>query len=126
MDTEAFCDVLRSEVLESAAAATAKTLEDPPGREPDSSLVRLSAWFTQLQDRDRVMVRAVAWEAARHAVFGYCCVLDGVRAIEAGPDRGRLRLTYIDSGGGETVLAQRDGRSNLHEYFGGVSNPLVP
>ncbi|MFL5252281.1 MAG: hypothetical protein ACJ8AI_05215 [Rhodopila sp.] len=51
---------------------------------------------------------------ATNATFGFLCVLDGVRAIEDGPEKGTLKLIY--SGAADTVLAGSGG-STLHELL---------
>jgi len=35
-------------------------------------------------------------DAAERAVFGFLCVLDGVRAIETGSEKGSLEIYYVN------------------------------
>ncbi len=37
-------------------------------------------------------------DVAEGVIFGVLCVLDGVRAIESGPDKGELELYYVKDG----------------------------
>jgi len=42
-------------------------------------------------------VALVARDAAESALFGVFCILDGLRVIEDGPEKGNLELHFIKS-----------------------------
>src|SRR6185295_6957907 len=87
---------------DSSVDGTAKNLLRPPGRRPHPDLPRLSTWFKQLSADDQIAVLDVAREAAESAIFGVFCILDGVRAIEGGTDKGGFEIHYVK--GDERVL----------------------
>jgi len=90
LDRQRFVDALRIAVQDQAATGTINLLLSRPlGRKPAEELVALSAWFTGLALQDRQNVERVIEMAAADATFGILCVLDGVRAIEAGRTKGR-------------------------------------
>jgi len=94
MTPEQFIDALKNVVLEASVEATVANLERPPGRRPKQELLEASALYHRLSDGDRALLESVARMAAHHAVFGLLAVIDGVRAVEDGPDKGRFRLTF--------------------------------
>ena len=54
-------------------------------------------------------------DVAEDVVFGVLCVLDGVRAIENGPDKGELELYYVK--GESRVLLNDMKQCELHDIF---------
>ena len=75
----------------------------------------MSAWFNELATRDRQNVERVVEMAARPAVFGFLCVLDGVRTIENGPVKGQLDLRYRR--GDELISLNDDHGEELHDLL---------
>lgn len=114
MDSQTFVDVLRIAVREPAISQTIGYIAAPPGRSVPSDVQAMSSWFNSLEPHDRALLSAIVERAVDAAVFGVLCVIDGVRAIENGPERGILRLTYISES--ETVLNPSSGPL-LHELY---------
>jgi len=114
VNRQRFVDVIRI-VRDSTAMATISNLSSPPGRKPSGNLVAMSEWFNGLAFSDRQQVERVIEMAARDAVFGILCVLDGVRVIEDTPDKGVLDLRYR-RGDLEISLNDETGPM-LHELF---------
>ena len=94
MDKESFVNAIQLAVEDGAVTATIQRLSNPPGRKPDEHLLVLSKWFNQLPPSDRQHVEQVIEMTAHGTLFGLLCVLDGVRAIEDGPEKGTLELLY--------------------------------
>lgn len=94
MNQEQFVEAIRMVVMESASVGVLQQLRRPSGRRPAEELGRLSAWFNALPDSDKDAVAGVARLVSHSAVFGLFCVLDGVRTIEDGPEKGSLTLVY--------------------------------
>lgn len=66
-------------------------------------------------------------EAAELAVFSFLCVLDGVSAIENGPEKGELRLLYTS--GTESTLLNDSNEELMHDFYNGLcqsTNPIPP
>jgi hypothetical protein len=115
MKPEEFVDVIRAEVRDAAASDVIRQLQQPSGRRPAEELRLLSEWFNSLTDADKKAVAGVARMASHHAVFGMLCVLDGVRAIEDGADKGSLQLTYTKNG--QTELLSPSDSDLLHDML---------
>lgn len=114
-----FVDVIKSEVRDAAAADTLSQVRSPSGRRPPEHLRRLSVWFNQLSEADQQCVADMVAMSAHNAVFGFLCVLDGVRAIEDGEQHGELQLTY--SRPGEVTVALNTATGDpLHDMLNAV------
>jgi hypothetical protein len=94
MTVEEFVEGVRVAVHEAAVSGTESSLQDPPGRRPSPKDVELSRWYRGLSVEDCARVNSVIRHSVHSAVFGFLCVLDGVRAIEA-ESKGRLELVYV-------------------------------
>lgn len=93
-----FIHVLKSEVRDAAASDTISQIRTQSGRRPPEVIRKLSAWFNQLWEADQQAVAEVASMSAQRAVFGFLCVLDGVRVIEDGEHCGEFELNYVQQG----------------------------
>lgn len=92
----------------------------PVGRGQRQMKQARADWIATLDDPSRAMLRDLVDEAVHAGVFGVLCVLDGVRAIEDGPERGGLTLTHHDADGRVTQLNAEAGEM-LHDLFNGFS-----
>lgn len=120
MTAEEFVKVLKIQTSDAAIKGTISTLQHPPGRKPHERLVRLSNWYSQLNDSDRQMLRAAIKEAAESATFGFFCVLDGVRVIESTPDKGELELYFVKDM--ERTLINDPKAEELHNLYNSLCN----
>lgn len=114
MNDEEFVDAIRHSVLEAAVDSMEKLLDRPPGRSPSKDLVEMSAWYNSLNSADKEVMIKIITESVRGAVFGFLCVLDGVRSIESN-DKGILKLYYERRG--EKILLNDQDRFNLHDLL---------
>lgn len=115
MTPEQFVVALRKVVLARAVDGTIASLEHPPGRCPEHALIESSAWYHNMSDNDRSVLRHVLTMTAHQSVFGVLAVLDGVRAVEDDPEKGIFRLIF-QKGSKEMVLNPPDGLA-LHELL---------
>jgi hypothetical protein len=119
-----FVKALKTQTSDAAFFGTKQNLEQPPGRKPREKDVRLSAWYTSLSDSDRESVDAVLLEAAELAVFSFLCIIDGVSAVENGPDKGELRLQCVSNG--ELFRLNAPADEPLHDAFNALCRELTP
>ena len=112
MNNSEFITVIEDVVSTSAIEDTIDNLESPPGRKPDENLVKQSAWFNSLSDSDKNMVKSIISDAVNESVFGFLCVLDGVRSIS--DDSNKLKLTH-----GDTLLNDIENQC-LHDLYKNV------
>jgi len=109
-----FIAVIGDVVSASAIEDTIDNLKSPPGRKPDENLVKQSAWFNSLSDSDKDMVKSIISDAVNESVFGFLCVLDGVRSISDSGDSNKLKLTH-----GDTLLNDIENQY-LHDLYKNV------
>jgi hypothetical protein len=119
-----FIKALKSQTSDAAVFGTKANLEKPPGKKPREQDVKLSQWYGNLPDSDRASVDAAMREAAELAVFSFLCVLDGVSAIEDGPEKGELALHYIKRG--ENLRLNDPADESLHDAYNGLCKDFLP
>ena len=118
MDSEEFIRALKIARSDSEGAGTIEALRRPPGRRPSAKLARLSKWFLQLSGENQQMLLELLNDFAENTIFGFLCVLDGVRAIENGPDQGALELYYVKRN--VRVRLNDPSKEELHNLFQGM------
>ncbi len=74
----------------------------------------MSIWYNQLNENDKKVVGQIIKESVEAAVFGFFCVLDGVRAIES-ENKGELKLFYENKD--VQVLLNDPDEEFLHDLF---------
>lgn len=114
MDSRQFINALRVVVRDGAVSEEFSVLKKPPGRRPPENLKEISAWYNTLDDEQKRILSVVLCDVVDRAVFGFLCVLDGVRAIENDADKGRLELRYVKNG---SVLLNSPEGEMLHELW---------
>ena len=115
MTADEFAKRINESVSESAIGGTIVNLTDPPGQKPDPELVMLSNWYAALSENDKAAVNSVIRMAAGSAVFGFCCVLDGVRFLEPGSEAGEFELYYVKSE--QRIRINDPKQEELHNLF---------
>lgn len=115
MKTEEFVEIIRSAVGDSAVQDTIATLEHPPGRRPAFDLVQNSNWYLGLDDEGKDRVQAIVRDSVESAIFGFFCVLDGVRAIEDTEDKGSFELQFVKND--IVYLLSPNKKAFLYELF---------
>ena len=116
MNTESFVDILKEVVRNSSVKSVETTLEYVPGRSPDRRLVELSTWYHSLAERDKYFLRQVVAESVDSALFGFLCVLDGVRAVEPDGNSGDFEVRYHRNGD-SIVLSPNEEAGYLHDLY---------
>jgi hypothetical protein len=120
MDQTTFVEIIREVVIEGAISSVEELITNPPGRPPQKEVLNLSNWFKALSVDDKKMVRNIIEHSANSAVFGFLCVLDGVRAIEDSEDKGKL-LLYFEKKEVRVLLNDFD-KEFLHDIYNAVEN----
>jgi hypothetical protein len=118
MNADEFVAVVKMQASDSAVEGTIKTLKQPAGRKPAEKLVQLSEWYNQLAPRDQAMLGEALREAAEAAIFGFFCILDGVRPAEDDANKGVLELHFLKSG--ERTRLNEPDQEELHNIFNGL------
>jgi len=115
MDQNEFVEAIKIAVIESSKKSVESVLLNPPGRQPNIQSLQLSNWFNSLTDHDKEMLQRVIRESVETTVFGFFCVLDGIRAIEDGREKGSLLLYYEKHG--ERFLLNNPKDDFLHDLL---------
>src|SRR5262245_2927572 len=92
-----FVRVVIKHVLDVAVRSTNKVLTAPPGRRPTPEELSLARWHAGLGESDKDFLNTAIRETADAAVFGFLCLLDGVRSVGDGKP-GNFQLTYVVDG----------------------------
>lgn len=115
MQAQQFIDAIKLAVVDGSIQSIKSNLSQPPGRKPEQKLVEMSEWFNQLGDDEKNMVLKIVRESVETTVFGFLCVLDGVRPIEDEEAKGVLEL-YFKKDGDQQLLNNPD-QEYLHDLF---------
>lgn len=115
MSPKYFVEILRKVVQEQAVNDMVENLQEPPGRNPPKELLEFSSFYKQLPEEQKKILGRILQETAEMTFFGMLCVLDGVRAIESGQDKGSLELWYRK--GEETMLLNDPDEDSLHDLI---------
>jgi hypothetical protein len=112
---EEFVNVVKLQTSDTAVQGTLKAMKQPPGRSPSAQLLTLSRWYNQLPEAHQHMLEAALQQAAESAIFGFFCILDGVRSIENATDKGALELYFVK--GSQRTLLNDQRAEELHNLF---------
>jgi hypothetical protein len=114
VNSEQFVDRIRIVVRDGAVSEALGVLNSPPGRRPSEELQERSIWYNSLDNDQKRIVSSVVLDAVNRAIFGFLCVIDGVRAIENDEEKGTLELRYVKS---DSVLLNPPDGEMLHELW---------
>ena len=98
MDAREFIAKIKRAVRDSAIEETIRVLQLPPGRHPPLELLKQANWYRSLSPEDQQMLSQIIANAANRAIFGFLCVLDGVRFIEDDEHKGDFQLNFVKNG----------------------------
>lgn len=91
-------------------------IRKPAGRAPDKKLLELSVWYNELPHDDQRMVDSIIAESLEFGVWGFLCVLDGVRKFTN--RNGRLKLIFEDLDLGESYeISNSDAFGHMHDLI---------
>ena len=115
MNKQEFINSIKEVIVNDSIKSVESNLLKLPGRAPEKKLIILSQWFNKLDNNDRNMVMQVVKKSVQTSVFGFLCVLDGVRAIEDGEEKGKLDLYYEKDG--KLTLLNNQNDEYLHDLL---------
>jgi hypothetical protein len=94
MDSRQFIQAIRVAVRQPAIHETMDILGAPPDRVVSSEKEELATWINSLSALEKKYLERALSEAVDSALFGFLCVLDGVRVIEDDEEKGDFELWY--------------------------------
>ena len=114
MNGEEFVDAIRRYVKNAAIEDTIENLKNPLGRRVPPEEQARSDWYNGLSEIDKAQLNGAIASAVHAGLFGFLCVLDGVRTIDDA--NGRFELTYLND---KRILLNPPSNS-LHELLNAV------
>lgn len=117
MNNEEFVKAIRAAVEQSTVAGLINEFEED--KLPAEKVREMSAFYNGLNESGKDMIRQIMLESVQSAIFGLLCVIDGVRAFENGPGKGRLELWYKKDSSGESLLLNSPDAECLHDIYNG-------
>lgn len=114
MNAEEFIDGIKIAVEKS----TIENILDELAIEPDVSELKakiLYDWYQNLDALGKGMVKLLITNTTQTSIFGFLCVLDGVRAIEDTTDKGELQLYFVKDE--EQTLLNDFSEDFLHDIY---------
>ncbi|GAA3954542.1 hypothetical protein GO495_31465 [Chitinophaga oryziterrae] len=115
MNTEEFILTIKKVVEDTTISNLLEELDETTL--PSEKLKRMSLLYNKLSLEDREVLKEIITESAQSALFGFFCVLDGVRAIEDGPDKGRLELWYKNDNDGQAHILNNQDVEFMHDIY---------
>lgn len=115
MNAEEFVQAIK-QAMSNNVLGLIKFIENPPGRSPSQSSLRISKFYNGLNDVDKKTFQEALELAVGQSMDNFLCILDGSLAIESGEKKGELELFYTD---GESRTRLNDPEGNpLSDIFG--------
>lgn len=112
MTPQEFVDAIRLVVSDAAISDTIDVISSPPGRKPNKKLVEISEFYNQQGTVEKKHIEEIIRKSVEEAVFGFFCVLDGVRAIEVPENKGALSLLYEGN-----MTIKLNANADLHDRY---------
>lgn len=72
-------------------------LNDPPGRCPTEKSIVLSEYYKKMNEYDKSNIDKIIMDSVDEAIFGFLCILDGVRPLVENEKYGVLSLRYLQN-----------------------------
>lgn len=118
MNQEKFIEIVKVAIEQPSIEGVIANLKQPPGRRPEAEDIALSRWFNKLREEDKEFVRKVIRAAVKNSVFGFLCILDGVRPIhETNDNEGEVALKLIYKDSKEEVVLNDPSDDYLHDIY---------
>lgn len=116
MDQEEFINVVKDVVRDSSIEGTITNLEKPPGRKPNPKLLETSVWYNKLDYDQKKHIKNIIEMSVNDGIFGFLCVIDGVRSVEEDPEiEGVFKLSYVKDG--KEVILNNPENEYLHDIY---------
>jgi hypothetical protein len=117
MDSQEFVAALHVAARDTTASAVMSTLERPPGKRPAEDMLAHSRYYHSLDEEQKKILSSIVLCAVDFAVFGFLCIIDGVKVFEDHiGEKGELELWYVGPGN-ERVLLNPPKGDFLHDLW---------
>jgi len=95
MNPGKFVQALKSVLVDDLFTSTLNYFTNEPNAKWKPHQVKeIACWYDSLSELDKLKINYIIKECFNSSLFGFLCILDGVRQIENPEDRGSLELWY--------------------------------
>jgi len=115
MQSEEFVSAIKKVVETSSIDDVIANIEKLSGTKADHRLKYLVNWYNDLDTEGQQCVKEIIRDSVSTTLFGFFCVLDGVRAIEDGPNKGAIELYYVKDD--KRILLNDLNEEFLHDIY---------
>lgn len=117
MNQEEFIKIIKRDVATAGAEDIIHNLIAPIGRKPSEKILKLSNFYNSIDDKHKIIIHEIIYEAIDAGIFGFLCVIDGVRSINADTEERHLRLSVINDNSGEEIVLNDQNKDFLHDIY---------
>lgn len=117
MNQEEFIKLIKRNVTKAGAEDVIENLIAPVGRRPSDKLVKMSSFYNSMDETSKKNINEIIYEAIDTGVFGFLCLIDGVRSVNIDGEENRLKLTLINNDTGEEVILNNPNEDFLHDIY---------
>ena len=115
MTPKDFVSLIKVAVEDGANDDVIENLREPPGRKPDTELLKNSEWYISLDEEGKERVKSIVSDSISETIFGFLSVLDGVRSISESGKVNSLELHHKDIG--KKTLLNDQSKEYLHDIY---------
>lgn len=115
MNAEEFIENINKVLNKGTIDDVEDVLKNPPGRQPDKNLLNLSKWYNNLHEEDKSNLQKVIQMSVDSTIFGFLCIIDGVRTLEDDVEKGSFEL-YFKKNEKKTLLND-ESADFLHDIY---------
>ena len=115
MTPEEFISLIKIAIESDTIDGVIKNLNTPPGRAPNTELLKNSKWYASLNEPGKERIESIISDAVTETIFGFLSVIDGVRSISETGKTNSLELNHIENG--KTTLLNDETKEYLHDIY---------
>jgi hypothetical protein len=116
MDSQEFVAALHVAARDTTASSVMSALERPPGKRPAEDMLARSRYYHSLDEEQKRILSSIVLYAVDLTVFGFLCIIDGVKVFEDIGEKGELELWYVGPGNERVLLNPPEG-DFLHDLW---------
>ena len=117
MNQEEFIKLLKRDVTKAGAEDVIENLIAPVGRKPSEKLLKMSNFYNSMDGTNKKIINEIIYEAIDTGIFGFLCLIDGVRSVNMNGEENHLKLTFINDDTGKEVILNNPNEDFLHDIY---------
>lgn len=117
MNQEEFVELIKKYVAKAGANDVIGNLIAPVGRKPSDKLLKMSNFYNAMDSASKKIIDEIVHEAIDTGIFGFLCLIDGVRSVNMNGEQNHLKLTFINDNTGEEIILNNPKEDFLHDIY---------